>query len=158
MAKNTKMAPPEERYQTFSLFDKKSANDLLTGLSLAVSLTIQDRRKLGLVLDQEDVARREKRDSEREQTVAVIDRCAVCSVSFQTVEEWRQHLKLDWHLYNAKRKTKGLGPLSADEFAAVGEADGEDGETDVFSNYYSPRNFLQLLFFQLAHFSSYFIF
>ncbi|KAM7213072.1 hypothetical protein V8F06_011547 [Rhypophila decipiens] len=42
--------------------------------------------------------------------------CSLCSLSFATVQEQRDHLKTDLHHYNLKQKLHGLNPVSETEF------------------------------------------
>ncbi|KAK4181226.1 hypothetical protein QBC36DRAFT_296943 [Triangularia setosa] len=42
--------------------------------------------------------------------------CSLCSLSFVTVQDQREHLKTDLHHYNLKQKLHGLNPVSEAEF------------------------------------------
>ena len=46
--------------------------------------------------------------------------CLACGVTLVSRDEQVSHYKLDWHRFNLNRKTKGLGPLSEDEFENLG--------------------------------------
>jgi ribosome maturation protein SDO1 len=43
-------------------------------------------------------------------------RCSSCAASFEDPAVYRQHCKSKWHLFNLKRKVKGLEPVNEDEF------------------------------------------
>jgi len=49
--------------------------------------------------------------------VAAVPQCSVCAVVFDTAEEQRAHFKLDWHLFNVKRKLlqKDATPISEEQ-------------------------------------------
>lgn len=50
--------------------------------------------------------------------------CALCQVSFQTVQEHRDHARSDHHRYNIKAQLRGNRPLTETEFTkAIGEID-----------------------------------
>lgn len=46
--------------------------------------------------------------------------CLACGVTLVSRDEQVNHYKLDWHRFNLSRKTKGLAPLSEDEFESLG--------------------------------------
>ncbi|CAG0916673.1 unnamed protein product [Notodromas monacha] len=121
--KMSKESDVNERCQKCSLFEKNRACGILTGLSLAVSLSLQDRRKLGISLEEDEPQRKCSKEEDVPPMNCVTDGCSVCGVLFDSISNWRQHLKLDWHLYNVKRKAKGLAIVSADEFEKNEEKD-----------------------------------
>ncbi|KAI1261496.1 hypothetical protein F5Y18DRAFT_199426 [Xylariaceae sp. FL1019] len=45
--------------------------------------------------------------------------CSLCSLSFPTIHEQRDHQKSDWHHYNLKQKLRGAKPVSEAEFEAL---------------------------------------
>mmetsp|Transcript_125884 Transcript_125884/g.350746 ORF Transcript_125884/g.350746 Transcript_125884/m.350746 type:complete len:345 (+) Transcript_125884:67-1101(+) len=46
-------------------------------------------------------------------------RCSTCSAAFADAQEYRHHCRGEWHTFNLKRKVKGLGPVSEEEFAEI---------------------------------------
>jgi hypothetical protein len=64
--------------------------------------------------------------------------CSLCNVSFNNVQDQRQHFKSDLHKFNLKQKTKGLTPVSEIEFEklledlneSISGSDSSDGESD----------------------------
>lgn len=61
--------------------------------------------------------------------------CNLCTLSFPTLQEQRQHVKSDLHKYNLKQKIRGAKPVTETEFERlIGELDesisGSDSESD----------------------------
>ncbi|PHH71919.1 hypothetical protein CDD82_6272 [Ophiocordyceps australis] len=48
--------------------------------------------------------------------VVISQSCALCSLTFATVQEQRNHIKSDLHRYNLKQKLRGLHPVSEVDF------------------------------------------
>lgn len=44
--------------------------------------------------------------------------CSTCGINFGSIEDQRQHFKLDWHRFNIQNKLKGLKAVSEDQFEA----------------------------------------
>lgn len=55
-------------------------------------------------------------ESEKEADNNVSITCLLCSISFQNVQEQRNHVKSDWHGYNLKQKLGARNPVSEPEF------------------------------------------
>ncbi|KNC97880.1 uncharacterized protein SPPG_06872 [Spizellomyces punctatus DAOM BR117] len=63
--------------------------------------------------------------------------CSTCGgLQFPSSEEMRTHYKSDWHRYNIKRKVRGQGPVSEEQFddltevSSIEASDEEDDEED----------------------------
>ncbi|CRG87208.1 Protein VMS1 [Talaromyces islandicus] len=62
--------------------------------------------------------------SEKENGIPTAKTCALCQVSFQNVQEHRDHARSDHHRYNIKAQLRGNRPLTEIEFTkAIGEID-----------------------------------
>ncbi|KAL1984735.1 hypothetical protein VTN96DRAFT_8768 [Rasamsonia emersonii] len=62
--------------------------------------------------------------TEKENGIPASNSCALCQVSFQDVQEHREHARSDHHRYNVKAQLRGNRPLNEAEFAkAIGEID-----------------------------------
>ncbi|KAL1302209.1 hypothetical protein AAFC00_002637 [Neodothiora populina] len=48
--------------------------------------------------------------------------CNLCSLTFQTTEQQRAHMKEPWHVYNMKRRVAALPPISLDIFERLVDA------------------------------------
>ncbi|KGO73507.1 hypothetical protein PITC_044260 [Penicillium italicum] len=56
--------------------------------------------------------------------IATSNLCSLCSVSYNSVQEQRSHVRSDHHRYNIKAQLRGNAPLEEIEFAkAIGELD-----------------------------------
>ncbi|EEQ85984.1 uncharacterized protein BDCG_09253, partial [Blastomyces dermatitidis ER-3] len=61
---------------------------------------------------------------ERPDGVVGVTSCSLCQVSFQNVQEQREHVKSDHHRYNLKSRIRGTPVLNEVEFnKAIGELD-----------------------------------
>ncbi|KAL1967677.1 hypothetical protein VTN77DRAFT_2934 [Rasamsonia byssochlamydoides] len=62
--------------------------------------------------------------TEKENVIPTSNSCALCQVSFQNVQEHRDHARSDHHRYNVKAQLRGNRPLTEAEFTkAIGEID-----------------------------------
>lgn len=46
-------------------------------------------------------------------------RCNTCKAIFSSIDKLKSHYKGDWHIFNSKRRSNGLIPLTKDEFKRV---------------------------------------
>ena len=51
-------------------------------------------------------------------TVSSTTSCSTCGVSFDSIQEQREHFKLDWHRFNIANKLKNQKPISEEQFEA----------------------------------------
>ena len=47
-------------------------------------------------------------------------KCNTCKVSYEGIEEIKEHYRGDWHVFNSKRRAHGLAPLVEKDFNKVG--------------------------------------
>jgi hypothetical protein len=95
------------------LFDVKSVQDLIPMLKPAFE---QDFEQLEEHDDQVSVQGAEEDLSQL--SVSSSTSCSTCGVNFDSIQDQRQHFKLDWHRRNISNKLKGLKPISEDQFEA----------------------------------------
>ena len=51
-------------------------------------------------------------------TVSNTASCSTCGVSFENIQDQREHFKLDWHRFNIANKLKGQKPINEEQFEA----------------------------------------
>ena len=51
-------------------------------------------------------------------TVSNTTSCSTCGVSFENIQDQREHFKLDWHRFNIANKLKGQKPINEEQFEA----------------------------------------
>ncbi|KAH8702389.1 ankyrin repeat protein [Talaromyces proteolyticus] len=62
--------------------------------------------------------------SEKENGIPTTNTCTLCQISFQNVQEHRDHARSDHHRYNIKAQLRGNRPLTETEFTkAIGDID-----------------------------------
>lgn len=65
--------------------------------------------------------------------------CSCCRVTFPSIQQQREHYKLDWHRYNLKQSLLSKVPIGEEEFNSKTEN----------GTYGLEKNFLQLFTFQM---------
>ncbi|PGH01972.1 hypothetical protein GX51_04903 [Blastomyces parvus] len=121
-----------------------------TGVQTPITLKLDERHK---TLEQR----------ERPDGTAGVTSCSLCQVSFQNVQEQREHVKSDHHRYNLKSRLRGTPVLNEVEFnKAIGELDesisgsesSSDEEAEVEEGQQTPDTTLTALLKKQAKISS----
>jgi len=84
-----------------ALEDQASLPALLANLSLLGSAAVGEEE------EQEEEPEEEEEEKEANAEVVEALACSACQVRFESVEEQRQHSKLDLHRYNLKQGLRG---------------------------------------------------
>lgn len=66
--------------------------------------------------------------------------CAMCGLSFVTVQEQRSHARSDLHAYNLKQKLRGFKSVNEVEFEKLVEGASQSGVQDHIPNADGPRS------------------
>ncbi|KAL1953833.1 hypothetical protein VTO42DRAFT_2128 [Malbranchea cinnamomea] len=72
--------------------------------------------------------------AEKENGISTVTNCSLCQVSYQNVDEQREHARSDHHRYNLKARLRGTKTLTETEFnKAIGELDESISGSDLES-------------------------
>ncbi|XP_077303983.1 tRNA endonuclease ANKZF1 isoform X1 [Lithobates pipiens] len=98
--------------QTLCLFDLNPESDLFSELFL----NNNKNAKEGFAEDKQKLP--ENSESRGSSILEISNRmsCTTCQSTFDSREEQKEHYTLDWHRFNLKRRIKGAGVLSEEDF------------------------------------------
>ena len=100
------------------LVDMRSVFDLPD--EILHSLELKARLNTTLAVDEEDTKEQQNGGIERpeasESAAANAASCALCTLTFASVQEQREHVRSDLHGYNLKQKMRGLRPVGEKDF------------------------------------------
>ena len=131
-----------KRQEKFAyLHDKERIRDLFSGLKLLNNAKV--------VEEPEDVSEPVPAPVE---APASSRSCSYCQVQFESLEDQRDHFKLDWHRYNLKQSLAGkkaiseeafeavLKDIEADEDNEISASDSDDDSEDSDSDHVNTRH------------------
>ncbi|XP_034033794.1 ankyrin repeat and zinc finger domain-containing protein 1 isoform X2 [Thalassophryne amazonica] len=131
-----------------SVFDELS-NDAVTGLRevTAVAEALTERESVSTETPSDGLENKCPDDDKQQECSLAKEPsqnliCSACRCPFINREEQVEHYKLDWHLFNLKRKMTGLPPVTVEDFEkktgagdlssiSGSESDSEDSDSDV---------------------------
>ncbi|KAK4660262.1 hypothetical protein QC762_117470 [Podospora pseudocomata] len=106
------MAKPQDELLRRPLYLYDLPPDVITTLSLKTDADASS----GLAVQDDNTTATQTLSPATADNVIGSQACSLCSLSFVTVQEQREHLKTDLHHYNLKQKLHGLSPVSEAEF------------------------------------------
>jgi len=134
-SQTTEKKQPEIARRPLYLYDLP--NEILSSLALKAdagnSLPSQQ-----LEVEEVEDSKTRANTTDPDDSVIGAQSCSLCSLTFATLQEQRDHLKTDLHHYNLKQKLHGLRPVSETEFEklvddldeSISGSDSEDTEDE----------------------------
>ena len=101
------MAAKNPKFRKVFLYEKDVVSNLIPKLKPAFEEEVLEEKEINSPV--EDL---------NNLTVSSTTSCSTCGISFDSIQEQREHFKLDWHRFNIANKLKGQKAVTEDQFEA----------------------------------------
>ena len=101
------MAAKNSKFRKVFLYEKDVVSNLIPKLKPAFEEEVSEEKEINSPV--EDL---------NNLTVSSTTSCSTCGISFDSIQEQREHFKLDWHRFNIANKLKGQKAVTEDQFEA----------------------------------------